>query len=65
MPTTWDELYDVLVAFKEKDANGNGDRNDEIPMDWPGGIDGYFNPAMLLGSEGITLTDGSGQRLFR
>ena len=35
MPTTWDELYNVLVAFKEKDANGNGDSNDEIPMDWP------------------------------
>ena len=39
MPTTWDELYDVLVAFKEKDANGNGDPNDEIPMDWPGGME--------------------------
>ncbi|QYR22660.1 ABC transporter substrate-binding protein [Paenibacillus sp. sptzw28] len=64
MPTTWDELYDVLVAFKEKDANGNGDPNDEIPMDWPGGIGGYFNPAVLLGSEGITLTDGSGNGYF-
>lgn len=32
MPTTTDELYDVLVAFKENDANGNGDPNDEIPM---------------------------------
>lgn len=63
MPTTWDELYDVLVAFKEKDANGNGDLNDEIPMDWPGGIGG-FNPAVLLGGMGITLTDGSGQGYF-
>lgn len=64
MPTTWDELYDVLVQFKEKDANGNGDPNDEIPMDWPGGIGGYFNPSVLLGSMGITLTDGSGQGYF-
>ncbi|WP_435164159.1 extracellular solute-binding protein [Paenibacillus glycanilyticus] len=64
MPTTWDELYDVLVAFKEKDANGNGDPNDEIPMDWPGGIGGYFNPAYMLGGEGITLTDGSPQGYF-
>ncbi|MPY16788.1 ABC transporter substrate-binding protein [Paenibacillus glucanolyticus] len=64
MPTTWDELYEVLVAFKEKDANGNGKPNDEIPMDWPGGIGGYFNPAVLLGSMGITLTDGSGQGYF-
>ncbi|HTG67750.1 MAG TPA: ABC transporter substrate-binding protein [Candidatus Udaeobacter sp.] len=64
MPTTWDELYDVLVAFKEKDANGNGDLNDEIPMDWPGGIGGFFNPAVLLGGLGITLSDGSGQGYF-
>lgn len=31
VPTSFEELYDVLVAFKEKDANGNGDPNDEIP----------------------------------
>jgi len=31
MPTNMDELYDVLKAFKEQDANGNGDSNDEIP----------------------------------
>lgn len=32
VPTTTDELYTVLKAFKEQDANGNGDPNDEIPM---------------------------------
>ena len=32
MPTTLEELYDYLVAVKEKDANGNGDPDDEIPM---------------------------------
>jgi putative aldouronate transport system substrate-binding protein len=32
MPTATDELYAVAKAFKEKDANGNGDPNDEIPM---------------------------------
>lgn len=32
VPVTLDELYDVLVAFKTKDANGNGDPDDEIPM---------------------------------
>lgn len=31
-PKTLDELYNVLKAFKEQDANGNGDPNDEIPM---------------------------------
>ena len=32
VPTTLDELYQVLTAFKEQDANGNGDPNDEIPL---------------------------------
>ena len=31
-PTTLEELYEVLKAFKEQDANGNGDPNDEIPL---------------------------------
>lgn len=31
MPTTTDELYAVLKAFKERDPNGNG-RADEIPL---------------------------------
>lgn len=65
MPTNWDELYDVLLAFKEQDANGNGDPNDEIPVDWPGGIGGYFNPAVMLGGMGINLSsDISGQGYF-
>ncbi|BCN29280.1 type 2 periplasmic-binding domain-containing protein [Anaeromicropila herbilytica] len=37
MPTTIDELHDVLVAFKEKDCNGNGDPNDEIPLSFEWG----------------------------
>ncbi len=32
MPTTTEELTEVLRAFKNEDANGNGDPNDEIPM---------------------------------
>ena len=32
MPETLDEWYNVLKAFKEQDANGNGDPNDEIPF---------------------------------
>lgn len=31
MPTTWDELLNVLRAFRDQDPNGNGIR-DEIPM---------------------------------
>ena len=32
IPTTIDEFYQVMKAFKEQDANGNGDLNDEIPL---------------------------------
>ena len=32
IPKTIDDLYAVLKAFKENDANGNGDANDEIPF---------------------------------
>ena len=32
LPTSKEELYEVLKAFKEQDANGNGDPNDEIPF---------------------------------
>ena len=31
-PETVEDLYDVLKAFKEQDANGNGDATDEVPM---------------------------------
>ena len=32
VPETVEDLYTVLKAFKEQDANGNGDPNDELPM---------------------------------
>lgn len=38
MPTTTDEYYEVLKAFKEKDPNGNG-KADEIPL--MGSTDGW------------------------
>ncbi len=31
-PTTPDEFYNMLVRFKNEDANGNGDPNDEVPL---------------------------------
>lgn len=62
-PTTLDELYKVLLAFKTEDANGNGDPNDEIPMDWAPGF-GYFHAANMLGGYGITLSDGSYHGFF-
>ena len=32
VPTTVDEMYTVLLAFKNEDANMNGDATDEIPL---------------------------------
>ena len=67
VPTTWDELFDVLVAFKEEDANGDGDPNDEIPWDWSpvgtGGF-GYFQPTVMLGSLGLAVASGGGAGYF-
>jgi putative aldouronate transport system substrate-binding protein len=40
MPTTTDEFYKVLVAFKNMDPNGNG-KKDEIPL--AGAISGWNN----------------------
>lgn len=37
-PKNLDEFYDVLKAFKEEDANGNGDTEDEIPLSVPDGM---------------------------
>ena len=62
-PTTFTELEEVLLAFKEQDANGNGDPNDEVPMDYNayGGNNAWFNSAYsmtnLLGALGIQLTN--------
>lgn len=39
-PTTIDEFTEVLRAFRDQDANGNGDANDEIPMS--GSTDGWY-----------------------
>ncbi len=67
MPTNWDELFEVLLAFEEQDANGDGDPNDEIPMDWAPvettGY-GYFQPTALLGSTGLPISGGGGTGYF-
>lgn len=64
MPTTPDELYNVLKAFKEQDANGNGDPNDEIPMLGCVAWSSYPQVYLLNGfvyydrSPSLTLDDG-------
>ncbi len=54
VPTTTDELYDVLKAFKEQDANGNGDPDDEIPFS-----DGYSKLNVLAISFGCGYRAGN------
>jgi len=43
VPETLDEWYEVMKAFKEQDANGNGDPNDEIPYASRQGLNGAVN----------------------
>ena len=49
-PETIDDLTNILRAFKEQDANGNGDPNDEIPMSHTGS---YNMLANLMTAYGI------------
>lgn len=56
MPTTTEEFYQVLKAFKEQDANGNGDPTDEIPLSTVKGaksavIDGFLMAPFQLTPE--------------
>lgn len=63
MPTTTDELFDVLMAFKEAgDLNGNG-KSDEIPLtfQYNEGNSGLFG---LIGFTGITYNNQH-QRMAR
>lgn len=62
MPTTTEEFKAVLKAFKEQDANGNGDPNDEIPLSFDpnnkhiGYMAGYFG--VSVDNYGMTMKDG-------
>lgn len=66
-PETLEDLYEVFVAFKENDANGNGDPNDEIPMaalsqGWRTDLLGYimnpFTPVANPADGFLYLRDG-------
>ena len=63
MPKTVDELYDVLAAFKEQDANGNGNPNDEIPMATKNGIKQlyYLMTGFGYDTNSLWYTDDSGK----
>lgn len=63
MPETVDELYDVLVAFKEQDANGNGNPDDEIPMATKNGIKQlyYLMTGFGYDTNSLWYTDDNGE----
>lgn len=56
VPTTLDELYTVLKAFLEQDANGNGDPNDEIPLS--GILGGSSYDGLVLNAMGVNVRSG-------
>ena len=45
IPESTDDFYDVLTAFKDQDANRNGDPNDEIP--YIGTSDGWCGHILI------------------
>lgn len=63
MPTTTEEFYQVLKAFKENDPNGNG-QADEIPLAsaidmWNGNLDLFLMNSFLLNPDThLVLNDG-------
>lgn len=70
MPTTIDELYEVLKAFREEDPNGNG-KTDEIPLTAQslGHIQNIFYGAWGLRNRGtdhpnVDIDEGTGELRF-
>lgn len=53
-PTTPDELYEVLVAFRDQDPNGNGQK-DEWAMSGQSFYNGNFGVGQMLWAWGISL----------
>ncbi len=57
IPKTFDDLYEVLKAFKTGDPNGNG-KADEIPVSFYNNA-GYSYPEVLLSGYGISAKHGT------
>ncbi len=55
VPTTTDEFYDMLVAFRDNDANGNGDMDDEIPL---AGTTDYIDGFLMNSFEYNSFNEG-------
>lgn len=56
-PETTDDFYQVLKAFKEQDANKNGDPGDEIPM--MGSDSGWYTDVYSFLLNSFVYWDGS------
>ena len=52
-PVTLDDLYDILVYFRDHDMNGNGDPSDEWPMSALSGTNIGWSPLNLMWTYGI------------
>ena len=68
MPQTTDELYDVLVAFRDQDPNGNG-KKDEIPFTgclntWWGEAQYAMMQSFVYTETGTWMTVEDGQAKF-
>ncbi|MBR4500544.1 MAG: extracellular solute-binding protein [Clostridia bacterium] len=57
MPTTLSQLKNVLIAFRDNDANGNGNPGDEVPMDFNGWFGSAYSLSNMIGSWGIQLVN--------
>ena len=57
VPKTLSELKNVLIAFRDNDVNGNGDPNDEVPMDFNGWFGSAYSISNFIGSWGIQLVN--------
>jgi len=57
-PKTLEDLYELFKAFKEQDANGNGNPNDEIPTS------GRVLDEIILNALGIPVKGSSGLNFY-
>ncbi|HEY8362824.1 MAG TPA: ABC transporter substrate-binding protein [Tissierellaceae bacterium] len=62
MPTTTDEYYEVLKAFKYNDPNGNG-KQDEIPLS--GAVGGWHTNVANFFINSFIYNDGENRFIFK
>ncbi len=65
MPSTTEEFHNMLLAFRDQDANGNGDAGDEIPLStyhngWHTDVEAFLMSAFIYddGQDRLFVRDG-------